>query len=73
MVDRMTKAKKTKAAKIGTEFDEVVARLLQTDKEELEGEIERTKREADEAGQYVEERRDSIRRGARRTKHRFRL
>lgn len=69
----MTKPKSNRSAKIETEFDEVVARLLQTDKKELEDEIAKTKREADEVGKYVEERSDSIKRGARRTKHRFRL
>lgn len=69
----MTKPKKTRPDKIETELDEVVARLLQTDKKELEDEITRSKRESDEAEKYVEERRDSIQRGARRAKHRFRL
>lgn len=69
----MTKPNKKRSDKIESELDEVLARLLQTDKKELEDEIAKTKREADEAGKYVEERSDSIRRGARRTKHRFRL
>lgn len=69
----MTKPKTVRTDKIETEFDEVVARLLQTDNKELEDEIAKTKREADEAGKYVEERSDSIKRGARRTKHRFRI
>ena len=45
---------------------------LRTDKES-EDEIEQVKRETDEVEKYVEERRDSIRRGARRSKHRFRI
>lgn len=70
-VDRMTKPAKNrpkKPAKVETEFDEGV-----TDKKKLEGEIARAKREAGEVGKYVDERRDSIRRGARRSRHRFRL
>ena len=65
----MTKSAKSRPTKRA----KVVSPILQTDKKELENETERVKREADEVGEYVDERRDSIRRGARRSKHRFRI
>lgn len=54
-------------------FEEALTRLLRTDPEELASEIEKTKEKDREVSEFVEERRDSIRRGARRTKHRFRI
>ena len=54
-------------------FEEALARLMQTDPEELAAEVEAVKDKDREIAAYVEERRDSIGRGARRTKHRFRL
>lgn len=54
-------------------LEEALVRLMQTDPEELAAEIEAVKNKNREVEEYVEERRDSIRRGAFRTKHRFRL
>lgn len=55
------------------EFDEALARLLQTSPEEVEGLIETIKKDDEGVKAYVEERRDSIQRGALRSKHRFRI
>jgi len=54
-------------------FDEALARLIQTDKKELMDAKERVDKEVNEVGKYVEERRESIQKGARRTGKRFRL
>lgn len=54
-------------------FDEALARFMQTDKQELADTKERIEREDEGVTAYVEERRESIRRGARRTGSRFRI
>jgi hypothetical protein len=53
------------------DFDEAMARLMLTVPEEVEDMVEAIKKEDEGVKAYVEERQDSIRRGARRTKHRF--
>jgi hypothetical protein len=58
---------------LGMSFDEAVKRLVQTDPKELEDAFAETQRESEEVKPYVEERRESIRKGARRTSKRFRL
>lgn len=54
-------------------FDEALSRLIQTDPQEVEEAIEAAKLKEEEVSRYVEERRDSIARGARRSRARFRL
>ena len=54
-------------------FDEALARFIQTDKKELADVSDQITEEDEGVKAYVEERRESIRRGARRTNHRFRL
>jgi hypothetical protein len=71
----MTERKKTTGPPPFPEmsFEEALARLLQTDPAELREEKRRAEEEVREIDAYVEERKESIRKGARRTKHRFRL
>jgi hypothetical protein len=54
-------------------FDQALARFIQTDPREVADEIDEIKRRDREVMDYVEERRRSIRQGARRAKKRFRL
>ena len=54
-------------------FDEALARFIQTDPREVAAEIEEIKRRDREVSEYVDERRRSIRQGARRAKKRFRI
>ena len=54
-------------------FDEALARLIQTDPQEAEEAADSVKRGDQEARKYVKERDDSIERGARRSRARFRL
>lgn len=54
-------------------FDEALARLIQTDPKEAQDAADSVRRDDEEARRYVEERRDSIERGARRSRARFRL
>ena len=58
---------------VDLEFDEALMRLLQTSSEEVEDIIEAIKKDDEGVKAYVEERQDSIRRGALRSKHRFRI
>ncbi len=62
-----------KKAVIESDTDEAVARLLQTDPKELTDALKEVERKQGEVHANVESSRDSIQRGARRTKHRFRL
>ncbi len=57
----------------GMGFDEALARFIETDREEVEDAMKGVERDDREVREYVEERRDSIRRGARRAGKRFRL
>jgi hypothetical protein len=52
---------------------EALARLLQTSRAELADVVEQVDREDKQVSDYVEERRKSIKKGARRTGSRFRL
>jgi hypothetical protein len=54
-------------------FDEALARFIQTDPAEAEAAAESVRREDEEVRKYVKERSDSIERGARRSRARFRL
>ena len=54
-------------------FDEALARLIQTDPKEIEDAADSVKRDDKEVREYVQERRESIAKGARRTSHRFRI
>jgi len=54
-------------------FDEALARFIQTDKHELADAKDRVDRDDEGVAKYVEERRDSIKRGARRTGKHFSL
>lgn len=54
-------------------FDEALARLIRTDNKELADAKDRIDSEDEGVRQYVEERRESIRSGARRSRDRFRL
>lgn len=54
-------------------FDEALARLIQTDPKEAQDAADSVKRDAEGVRKYVEERSDSIERGARRSRSRFRL
>jgi hypothetical protein len=58
---------------IGMAFDEALARLLQTDKKELEDAFEKARQDEAEAKRYAQERQESIRKGGRRAPKRFRL
>lgn len=69
----MSERKKKPSALSDLAFDEALARLIQTDPKELADTLDKIKREDREVKEYVEERRQSIRRGARRAKKRFRL
>jgi hypothetical protein len=69
----MTKKRKPNALLNDMGFDEALARFMQTEKREVDGVIERVIREEQAVTDYVEERRESIRRGARRTGSRFRI
>jgi hypothetical protein len=67
--DAMTKSEK----RVPTKAPKPVLPLSYANEKEIEEETAGAKREADEVEKYVDERQDSIRRGARRTKHRFRI
>lgn len=54
-------------------FGEALERLFGVDPKELESETEKAKREAEGVDRAVRQTEDSIDRGARRSKHRFRL
>lgn len=54
-------------------FEEALARLIQTDPNELADSYEEIRRKEVEVERYVHEREQSIRRGARRASKRFRL
>ena len=69
----MTKKRKKGADLHDLSFQEALGRFLNTDPKELEEEIERVKRKQEAAEQYVEERKKSIRKGARRANKKFRL
>jgi hypothetical protein len=69
----MTKKRKPNALLHDLGLDEALARFIQTDKREVEDVIDRVIREEQAVSDYVEERRDSIRKGARRTGTRFRI
>jgi hypothetical protein len=70
----MTKSRKKKSSDpIESEFDESLARFIQTDPKELADALEQVRQKQEEVRQNVEKRRDSIERGARRSKKRFRL
>jgi hypothetical protein len=67
------KNRKTEVDLSNLGFDEALARLIQTEPDQVADAVERINREEEEVREYVEERRSSIRKGARRTRHRFRL
>jgi hypothetical protein len=54
-------------------FDEALRRLIETDPKDLEDLIRKGRKGVEEVETYVEERQRSIRRGARRSRKRFRL
>lgn len=54
-------------------FEEALARFAKTDPKEIADAHERVRSAQGEVEKNVAERRDSIRSGARRTKHRFRI
>ena len=54
-------------------FEEAVARLIQTDPKEIADARKRVRAAQEDTKKYVEERKESIRRGARRAKSRFSL
>lgn len=59
---------------IGMMFDEALTRVVQkTDPKEVREAIAQAIQDGEEAKKYVEERRDSIRKGARRAPKNFRL
>jgi hypothetical protein len=62
-----------KPFKLDMGFMEALRRFAQTDPDELAEAKKKAEEEIREVDQYVEERKESIRRGARRTKHRLRL
>jgi hypothetical protein len=68
----MSPARKNKSGGlIGMAFNEALARLLQTDKKELEDAFEKARQDESEAKRYAEERQESIRKGARRAPKRI--
>ena len=70
----MTEDRKRKPpAVLDMPFSEAVARFLSTNPEEVEDAHARVRREQEDVKKRVEETRESIRSGARRTGHRFRL
>jgi hypothetical protein len=62
-----------KPFKLDMLFEEALRRFAQADPEEARDEQEKIARKEEEVEQYVREREDSIRLGARRSKKRFRL
>jgi hypothetical protein len=64
--------KRKSAASLAMPFDEAVARFLQTDPKEVADAHQRLKQAQEDTKRYVEERRESIQRGARRSTARFR-
>lgn len=58
---------------LGLTFSEALERFTKTDPKELEDAFAQTMRENEEAKRYVDERRASIRKGARRAPKRFRI
>ncbi len=69
----MTSRKDRPDILIGMSFDEALKRLAQTNPKEIQESIAQTIHDEEEAKRYVEERRESIRKGARRAPKRFRL
>ncbi|MGB6538435.1 MAG: hypothetical protein WBF58_21025 [Xanthobacteraceae bacterium] len=69
----MSERKRTPTALSDLAFDEALARFIQTDPKELADSLEEIKRRDREVEEYVNERRASIKQGARRAKKRFRL
>ncbi|ESX64367.1 hypothetical protein X758_31835 [Mesorhizobium sp. LSHC416B00] len=69
----MSKKLKRASGLEGMPFGEALERLFRVDPKEVQAEIERTKREGEEVERDVRATEESIDRGARRTKHRFRL
>jgi hypothetical protein len=62
-----------KPLKLDMSFEEALRRLAQTDPDEARDELEKIAKKEEEVERYVREREDSIRRGARRARKRFRL
>jgi hypothetical protein len=73
MTDKKPKKEKPDMDLSDMGFDEALARFIQTDRDEVEDAMNRVDRDDREAREYVEERRESIKRGARRSRARFRL
>lgn len=72
--NRMSDGKKPKALPfLGMKLDEALARLLQTDPNEIIDGQEAVKRDEEDVDRYVAEREQSIGRGIRRAGKRFRL
>ncbi|WP_224543117.1 hypothetical protein [Mesorhizobium sp. CA16] len=68
----MSKKLKRAVGLKGMPFGKALERLFRVDPKEIESEIEKTKRKEGENERYVEERHESIRRGARRAPRKFR-
>ena len=66
-------AKRKKLFHLDMSFDEALRRYGQTDPKELADMIEEANRAGEDAEKFIEERIESIRRGARRAPKRFRL
>ncbi len=61
-----------KKPSLETEFEKTIARLLQTDPKELADALEQAPKKQRDIDRYVKEREESIRKGARRARKRFR-
>jgi len=67
------KKKREPPVVLNMSFEEALARLVQTDPAEIVTAHERVRAAQEEVEKNVAERRDSIKRGARRINHRFRI
>lgn len=69
----MTTKKGKEPSLLGMAFDEALARLTRVTPRDLEASFEEARKDDEEAQKYAEERRTSIRKGARRTGSRYRF
>lgn len=65
-------AKRKKSPYADMDFEEALKRLAQTDPDEIKDEIEQVRKRQEEIREYIKERGESIQRGARRARVRFR-
>jgi hypothetical protein len=66
-------AKREKPRRTDMSFDEALRRFAHTDPAEIDNEIEKVRQRQEEVRGNIEKTKESIRRGARRAKTRFRI